>query len=409
VEAYGRWDSAVVGGDFDPIVIGGLCHGSDVVTGTAEPGKTVTLHILETGYQDSTTVEANGEFTFTLPADQSLQAGQRVEVRGYGESAAATVEACTTDAYLVISPQCGPSSPMTITVNGYNWIYQDYEDDITLRWDGTDVGFFDAGEPLEEPREWETPITVDVTAGAHQVSAVNSKTPEIFASFTSPCPAPDLVVTGLSLLTPAPLATYQPLAFRVAVENQGTRPVNNLFWVDLYASEPSPQATGIAWAAVSGLGVGDSTTLTITVQNGFEMTGTYTIWASADSWDQVSETDETNNNDGPIAVEIAQEGEPPPSTDTGSGAIAGETWVSMTGIPVPHGRADVRCLDGEGQVIASTTSDDTAKYTLSNLPAGTYMVIGETWIDGVRYSRTLDGVVVNNDETTVLLIILYRE
>ena len=406
VEAYGEWDSAVVGGGFDPIVIGGLCHGSDVVTGTAEPDKTVTLHVLETGYQDSVTVDANGNFTFTLSAGQPLQAGQRVEVSGYGESAAATVEACTTDAYIVISPQCGPSGLMTITVNGYNWIYQNSNDDITLRWDGTDASFFDADT---KPAQWEAQIAVDVTGETHELSAFNSKIPEIFASLKSPCPAPDLVVTDLSLLTPAELATYQPLAFRVAVENQGTRPVNNLFWVDLYASQPDPQATGIAWAAVSGLGVGDSTTLTVTVQNGFEMTGTYTIWASADSWDQVSETDETNNDSSPVAVEVSQEGEPPPTPPSGSGTIAGETWVSMTGFPVPHGRTDVRCLDEEGQVIASTTSDDTAKYALSDLPAGIYTVIGETWIDGVRYSRTLDGVVVDDNKTTVLLIILYRD
>jgi len=407
VEAYGEWDSAVVVGDFDPIVIGRLCHGSDVVTGTAEPGETVTLHVLETGYQDNTMVDASGGFTFTLPADQPLQAGQTVEVHGYGESAAATVEACKDNAYLVISPQCGSSSSMTITVNGYNWVYQNSNDDITLRWDGTDVSLFDV--PKEPPEDWKKDIAVDVAAGTHEVSAFNRKIPEIFASFTSPCPAPDLVVTDLILLTPAPLATYQPLAFRVAVKNQGTRPINNLFWTDLYASQPGPQATGIAWAAVSGLGVGDSTTLTVTVQNGFEMTGTYTIWASADSWDQVSETDETNNDGGPIAVEITQEGEPPPPPPTGWGTIAGETWVSMTGFPVPHRRTDVRCLDGEGQVVASTTSDDTAKYALSDLPAGTYTVIGETWIDGVRYSRTLDGVVVNDNETTVLLIILYRD
>jgi uncharacterized repeat protein (TIGR01451 family) len=405
VEAYGEWDSAVVGGDFEPIVIGTLCHGSDVVTGTAEPGKTVTLHFLESGYQNSTTVDANGNFTFPLSVDQPLQAGQTVEVSGYGESAEATVEACTTNAYLVISPQCSPSGLMTITVNGYNWIYQNQNDDITLRWDGIDVSSFAANG---EPANWEAQIAVDVAAGTHQVSAFNSKIPEIFASFKSPCPAPDLVVTDMRLLTPAPLATYQPLTFRVVVENQGTRPINNLFWVDLYASQPSPQATGIAWTAVSGLGIGDNTTLTVTVQSGFEVTGTYAIWASADSWDQVDETDETNNDDGPIAVEITQEGEPPLPPPAGSGTIAGETWVSITGFPVPHGRTDVRCLDEQGQIVASTTSDDTAKYTLSDLPAGTYTVIGETWIDGVRYSRTLDGVVVNDNETTVLLIILYR-
>ena len=408
VEAYGEWDSAVVGGDFDPIVIGRLCHGSVVVTGTAEPDQTVTLHVLETGYQDSTTVDASGGFTFTLPAELPLQVEQTVAVSGYDQSASDTVAECNpNEAYLAISPQCGPSGPMTITVNGYIWDYQNVNDDITLRWDGDGVDTISAA-PSED---WKTQITVDVSAGAHQVSAVNRifPSPGITATFSSPCPAPDLVVTDMSLLTPAPLATYQPLAFRVAVENQGTRPVNNLFWVDLYASQPSPQATGIAWAAVSGLGVGDSTTLTITVQNGFEMTGTYTIWASADSWDQVSETDETNNDSSPIAVEITQEGEPPPPPPAGSGTIVGETWVSMTGIPVPHGRTDVRCLDGEGQVIASTTSDDTAKYALSDLPAGTYTVIGETWIDGIRYSRTLDGVGVNDNDTTVLLIILYRD
>ena len=86
----------------------------------------------------------------------------------------------------------------------------------------------------------------------------------------------------------------------------------------------------------------------------------------------------------------------------------GETWVSLTGIPVPHGRTAVHCLDGAGNVVASTNSDNAAKYTLPTLPAGTYTVIGETWIDGVRYSRTLDGIVVNENESTVLLIILYR-
>jgi len=287
-------------------------------------------------------------------------------------------------------------------------------DDITLRWDGDGVVTVPADPDEWEPpvvdlSEWETQITVDVSAGAHQVSAVNRifPSPGITATFSSPCPAPDLVVTDMSLLTPAPLATYQPLAFRVAVENQGTRPVNNLFWVDLYASQPSPQAAGIAWAAVSGLGVGDSTTLTITVQNGFEMTGTYTIWASADSWDQVSETDETNNDSSPIAVEITQEGEPPPTPPSGSGTIVGETWVSMTGIPVPHGRTDVRCLDGEGQVVASTTSDDAAEYELSDLPMGAYTVIGETWIDGVRYSGTVADVEVAEGETIVVILIMY--
>jgi hypothetical protein len=108
-------------------------------------------------------------------------------------------------------------------------------------------------------------------------------------------------------------------------------------------------------------------------------------------------------------VEVPLEGTPPPPTPTGEGMIAGETWVSMTGMPVPHGRTSVRCLDQEGNVVASTTSDDAARYVLADLPEGTYTVIGETWIDGIRYSRTLDGVIVYEGKTTVCLVILYRD
>ena len=81
----------------------------------------------------------------------------------------------------------------------------------------------------------------------------------------------------------------------------------------------------------------------------------------------------------------------------------------MTGIPVPHGRTYVRCFDGAGLLVAATTSDYTSRYEFSNLPADTYTLIGETWIDGVRYSRMLDGVAVVDNETAVALLILYRD
>jgi len=347
VEAYGQWDSAVVYGDFDPIVISTLCHGSIVVDGTAEPGEAVVLHVAATGYQDSTAVDAGGTFTFTLPADQPLQAGQAVEVSGYGESTLTAVEPCTTDAYIVISPQCGPAGTTILTLNGYNWKYRNAADYITIKWDGNLVGIVEA-DTL--PSQWEAQVSVSVTAGGHQASAVNKETPEVIASFVSPCPAPNLVVTDLHLLNAGPISTYQPLGFSVAVRNVGSRPVNNLFWVDLYSSEPTTQATGIAWAAASGLGVGDTTTLTVPLQDGFEMTGTYPIWALADSRNQVIEIDEGDNYDGPIAVEVFSEGVPPSPPVTGTARIVGETWVSMTGIPVPHGRTNVWCLNEAGEV-----------------------------------------------------------
>jgi uncharacterized repeat protein (TIGR01451 family) len=405
VEAYAQWDSAVVGGNFDPIVVYTLCHGSLVVGGTAEAGRAVTLLVADSGYQDSTTVDASGNFTFTLPADQPLQAGQTVEVSGYGERAAIDVEACITDAYVVILPQCGLAGSTTIIVRGGNWKYQNRNDDVTVQWDGSAVGTFDAGT---KPSQWETQITVNVTAGTHTVGAVNSKTPLVTTTFSCPCPAPNLVVTDLRLLTTVPISTYQPLDFSATVKNNGLRPVNTLFWVDLYAVEPSPQATGIAWAAVSGLGTGDSTTLTLTLRNGFGMTGTYPIWAFADSWRQVSELDEQDNSRGPVTVVVSEEGVPPTSPLSGTGRIVGETWVAMTGIPVPHGRTHVRCVDGEGNVVAATTSDNVAQYTLTNLEPGTYTVIGESWIDGVRYSGIVPHVEVAEDEIVVVIVIMYR-
>jgi uncharacterized repeat protein (TIGR01451 family) len=411
VEGYSQWDSAVVGGsgEFGPIVIQEpLCHGSIVVNGIAEPEQSVTLVIEDTGYQDSMTVDANGALTFSLPDGQPLQAGQTVALSGYGDSASAVVQACTTDAYIAILPQCGPAGSMVITVRGYNWTYQNEDDGITINWNGNPVGTVDAGA---QPSTWETQITVNVTAGVHEISAVNGRTPEVATGFVSPCPAPNLVITDLSLITATEtISTYQPLDFSVTVANVGDRPVNNLFWVDLYDTEPIPQATGIAWAAVSGLGVGDSATLIITLQNGFEMTGTHQIWALADSWRQVSELDEGDNDYGPITVNVFEEGTPPPTppVTTTVGSIAGETWVSLTGIPVPHGRANVWCVDEVGNEAAFAISDNQGRYELSGLAPGIYTVIGETWIDGVRYAGTVADVEVVEDETSLVIVIMYE-
>ncbi|MDY6875405.1 MAG: TadE/TadG family type IV pilus assembly protein [Chloroflexota bacterium] len=405
VEGYGKWDSVVVGGNLDPIVISEpLCHGSSLIGGTAEPEQTVTLAVVDTGYHDSRTVAADGQFTFNLPGTQPLQAGQTVRVSGYGESVSAVVQACTTDAYVVISPQCGPSGSMVITVKGYNWEYQNKNDDVTIKWDGNNAGVFEADA---QPSQWETQITVNVTAGVREVSAVNSKTPEVTVSFVSPCPAPNLVVTDLRLLTSGTISTYQPLDFGVTVVNIGTRPVNNLFWVDIYSTDPTSQTTGAAWAAVSGLDAGDSIPLTITLQSGFDTIGAYQMWALADSWSQVSELDEEDNDYGPVVVEVSGEGTPPPPPPTGTGSIAGETWVSLTGIPVPHGRANVWCRDEDGDVVASTVSDDEGRYILPGLDPGTYTVISETWIDGARYSGTVASTVVEG-EITVTIIIMYE-
>jgi Flp pilus assembly protein TadG len=410
VEGYGQYDTAVVeapSGSFAPIVIQTpLCHGSTVVRGTAEPGLGIELLVVESGYHDNTVVDTSGNFTFTLPVAQPLQAGQNVQVSGYGESTTASVEACTTNAYITVSPQCSPAGTTVITVAGYNWRYQNKSDDISIRWDGGQVAIYYA---TAQPPSWQKQVTVNVTEGTHRVSAVNSKTPEQTATFVSPCPGPDLVISDLRLLNTGPISTYQPLDFSVTVANIGSRPVNTMFWVDLYNADPAEGARGITWGALSGLGAGRSTNIVITLRYGFAATGTHQVWAKADSWLQVSELNEDNNSAGPIAVDVSRAGTPPPETPptTTVGSIVGETWVSLTGAPVPHGRANVYVYDGE-TLIASTVSDANASYALYDIPVGTYTVVGETWINGVRYSNIYPGVQVVEGQSTVRIIIMYR-
>ncbi len=159
---------------------------------------------------------------------------------------------------------------------------------------------------------------------------------------------------------------------------------------------------------MSGLGTGDSATLTVTLQSGFATTGTHQIWAFADSWFQVNELDEDDNGYGPIDVVVSAEGALPPTqtVTTTVGSIAGETWVSLTGLTVLHGRASVYVYQGD-TLVDSTVSDDDARYEFADLPVGDYTVIGETWINGIRYSNSYE-VNVLEGETSVHFIIMYR-
>jgi hypothetical protein len=65
-------------------------------------------------------------------------------------------------------------------------------------------------------------------------------------------------------------------------------------------------------------------------------------------------------------------------------------------------------VDETGDVIASAVSDDEGRYTLTELPPGTYTVISETWIDGVRYAGTVANIEVVENKTTVAIVIMYE-
>jgi len=413
VEGYGRWDTAVIGGqeELDPITIiphqeDHLCHASTIITGTAEPNQTITLVITGTTFQEVARTDVNGSFVFDLSLP--LQYGQIVGVSGYGESASMEVEPCTTDAYITIEPQCAPSGQTVITILGHNWHFQNKNDDATIYWDTDVAGTYDT--PLNPPEPWSQDITIDIPAGiAEYEIRVQSNYENVTTIFASPCPAPNLIITDLSLASTGVISTYQPVDFSATVENIGTRPINSLFWVDLYSAAPTSQTTGIAWGAVSSLGVEESTVITITLESGFEVTGTHQIWSLADSWYQVNEMDENDNAAGPISVTVPVTGTPPatPPITTTVGSIVGQTWIALSGFPVPHGRADVWCTDALGDKIASTISDKDGRYTLADLPPGTYTVWAETWIDGTRYAGSRNNVEVYEGEESVAVVIMY--
>jgi len=415
---YELWDSALVGAtDLEPILPGYhsdiyFCHGRTVITGTAEPGRTVSLFVPDTSYRDSVTVAAGGSFTFNLPTWQPLQAGQTVDISGYGESVTVEVWSCTDREYVIIRPQCGPAGQTTVEVEGYNWPASSGAlKNIGIYWDGegNNVATIDAAP------HFVTDFSVNVTAPMSHTILVRSEKSNgsptggysVEAYFLAPCPSPNLVVTDLQLLTTGVLSTYQPLDFSVTVANIGTKAVNSMFWVDLFDGSPVLQTPGAAWGGVSALGIGDSRTLTVTVRGGLTTTGTHQIYAYADSWEYVTELSETDNEGGPVVVEVTAEGEPP-VTPGGTATIAGETWVSLSGIPVPQGRTMVRCTH-EGGTVYETFSDAEGKYEFNNLPAGDYDVLAETWIDGVRYSRIYSGVTAVADQTTIQIIVMYRD
>jgi len=87
------------------------------------------------------------------------------------------------------------------------------------------------------------------------------------------------------------------------------------------------------------------------------------------------------------------------------GTVDGYTWIFIKGDVVPHGRTDVFCLDGDGNLIVQTTSDDTSHYNV-RVPPGSYTVIGETYVDDVLYKDTKAGVSVSAGYTETVNLVL---
>ncbi len=388
-----------------PIVIHKpLLAGQTVVTGTAQPGRTLILRDIQTGFWMETTVGADGRFTFQLPTP--LVAGHTIVVQGYGMqdvavvlSRAATPTPTPTPSgpSMTVSPACMPEGTRSVTVRGDNWPTGGPIKQIGIYWDGSSV------LTLSPPAStFVVTFTVNATRGTHTVLARTEKSngqPTGDVSITRtvevPCQArfPNLRITSLRLLDPEPLGTYQTLHVEVTLANTGTADIASLFWVDLYADPrpdvPLDQQASVDWVAVNGLAAGSSITFTMWVNGGFQTLGNHTLLAVADTWNQVAESDETDNASDVLTVTLMVQNPIPTPTPTPTptttpiapGGISGITYVEG----VPQSGVDVYLYDVNGRLIASVRSGASGVYSFSNLAPGDYSLVAQMRLGDVLY------------------------
>ena len=132
----------------------------------------------------------------------------------------------------------------------------------------------------------------------YRVKAVNSKGTSygLNKTFVTTACRRDLVITGLTL-APATPAANGTFSAAVTVKNQGAATSNIGFFLDVWANStavPGCGAEGDGWAEIGMLAAGASKTVTVTGLNA-GAAGAKTARAFVDSWCEVVESNETNN------------------------------------------------------------------------------------------------------------------
>jgi hypothetical protein len=414
-----------------------LWEGDEFVTGVGQPGGRLTLRDLQVPYKKYfATVRSDGTFEFLLPF--TLTAGHVIEVTGYGSidyglvvpiplptatpvpTASPTPTPVPSTQYIEIAPICGPAVTTTLAIKGYQWpVDQGY---LAISWDGTEV------ERVDPPSaNFAALVAVAPSVGTHSVSVAtqfNSATYNNATNFVAPCPIPNqanLVVERVTLDYTGVLTTHNPLTFTVDVRNIGAAATKSLFWVDLYldptAEPPTPSdlasETSAAWAAAGLLLANETISLTLPYPQGLATLGAHSVYAMADSWDQVSEFDELDNVSEPLSVTVEMEGTVPPMptpTPTpggiGTGGISGSTWLHFNSTFILQGRVNVYVYEG-AELVAETLSDPRGEFSIESLPVGVYTVVGEMYIGDVLYSdMVLQVEVIDGWSTDFITLVL---
>jgi len=342
----------------------------------------------------------------------------------------------------------GIGSPLNLTVQGTGW---PASSEVLFGWDGTGApereSTGNAKATPDAQGTFSTSFTITgskVTEGKHTLyalviltaqqaqaplyvpcSSVPSPTPTLTATPTNtptftptPVRPPDLKISDLTIQT-GTIVTGTLVTINTTVLNDSTGPCNNTFWTDLYVYEytgtlrvPDPREDGVRYQALSYLG--PNSTKDMQFAYTFPLTGTYHIYAQADTYQNVSEGDETNNVRGPVEVIVDPNPSPPEATPTATtdpncGSIGGTVWAFIGGqLVVPTDRVSMSVVKGE-VIVSTTLSEEDGNYFFECVPAGTgYIVDGLVIIDGLPYVGYQSGIqVLENQETSPVDIILF--
>ena len=110
----------------------------------------------------------------------------------------------------------------------------------------------------------------------------------------------NLTVTGLVATMDGVMTTYA-----ITITNTGADDVLGAFWVDLYLDHetiPDMGAIGEHYDWVGGLAAGEVREVVLVVEDVPPLDGTWTSWARVDTDMLIDETDETDNDLGPLTV-----------------------------------------------------------------------------------------------------------
>jgi uncharacterized repeat protein (TIGR01451 family) len=386
-------------------------------------GSTVTCYIgdMAAGSDVTITIQVVPLVADNIVNMAEVAANQTDPNPGNDSDQISTQVGTTSAHYIFLDKTCGEPGD-TVVIEGRNWPTQG-NPTYTVSWLPADTPLT-PDPPIPNQTSWTTSVTVPVAPGGiHQIRVTRTQvqnTHNAFAYFTIPCAAPDLVIGDLELVSSTPITTHEAVTFEAVITNDGNLPAVDQFFVSLYFNpDPAPDIGSsthisadyrVAVVGISGLGAGQSKTVSLTADNGFPITGTHSVYAVVDSdpgpTGVIDERFETNNIAGPLDVPVENEAtppdDPPPPEETGS--LSGTATIS--GQQSPQALVRVRATHLDSGTLFEVYTDMAGEYDFADLPVGEYTITG-CFVEGdIEYFTSVTGVDIIENQTTTRHLIL---